>query len=145
MLRAAAVFALTASLAVAAPVPKSIKAKATLDGRWEAVLMHGHQQDIIQGNQTIWDFSGEKVTRSVKQPDGTVQPVLTLTVTTPDPSKPDEIDYGSGQNEALFRARITLTADELIIRFADHNAPRPADMTEGTDGYYYCFKRVKDK
>ena len=103
------------------------------------------QRDIIQGNQTIWDISGEKLTRSVKLPDGSVQPVLTLAITTPDASKPDEIDYGCGPSEGLFRARITLTADDLVIRFADQDAPRPADMTEGADGYYYCFKRVKGK
>jgi hypothetical protein len=143
MTRGLIVLLLAGGVAVAAPVPKALKRQPTLDGRWEAVLMHSGQQDILAGNTTVWDISGEKLTRSFKQPDGTLRSNLTLTITFPDKSKPDELDYGSGPNEVLFRARITLTADELTIRFADQNAPRPADMTEGTDGYYYQFKRVE--
>jgi hypothetical protein len=143
MPRVLLVLLVIAPAVVAAPVPKSLKKPPTLDGRWEAVLMHASQRDIIAGNTTVWDISGEKLTRSFKQPDGTLRSNLTLTVTIPDKSKPDEIDYGSGPNETLFRARIMLTADELTIRFADQNAPRPADMTEGNDGYYYQFKRVE--
>jgi hypothetical protein len=143
MIRAFVVLLLAGGVVAAAPVPKSLKRQPTLDGRWEAVLMHSGQRDILAGNTTVWDISGEKLTRSFKQPDGTLRSNLTLTVTIPDTSKPDEIDYGSGPNETLFRARIKLTADELTIRFADQNAPRPPDMTEGNDGYYYRFKRVE--
>ena len=71
-----------------------------------AVLMHSGQQDIIQGNTTVWEIRGEKLTRSRKQPDGTLQPGPVVTLTTPDTSKPDEIDYGTGPNETLFRARV---------------------------------------
>lgn len=143
MFRTCVAVLLTAAVGVAAPVPKALKKQPSLDGRWEAVLMHASQRDIIQGNTTVWDISGDKLTRSFKQPDGTLRSNLTLTITFPDSSKPDELDYGTGPNETLFRARILLTAEELTIRFADANAPRPADMTEGNDGYYYQFKRIE--
>jgi hypothetical protein len=95
----------------------------------------------------VWDFDGEKVTRHYKQGDGTLRTDGPATLTRPDAGKPDEVDYSlpSGNSSVLFRARIQISGDELVINFAEANADRPPDMTELKQGYYYKFKRVEMK
>jgi hypothetical protein len=135
---------LVASAAVAAPVPKSLKAKPpVLEGRWQPVVMNSGGRSILSANEDLWDVRGGTISRLQKQPDGTFRPTSTVTITIPDPTRPDEMDYESGGKNSVFRALIQVTADELTIRFGDLNAPRPADMTEGKDGYLY--KRVTEK
>jgi hypothetical protein len=144
MLRTTAVLVLAAT-AVAAPVPKALKKQPTLDGRWEAVALRSSGSDFLKNTPWVWDFDGEKVTRHLKQGDGSLRADGPATLTRPDESRPDEVDYilPSGNSSVLFRARIEVTADELVINFAEANATRPPDMTELKQGYYYKFKRVE--
>jgi uncharacterized protein (TIGR03067 family) len=137
---------LAAGVCSAAPVPKSLKKQVTMDGRWEAVLMRNGGSDVSKSNPTVWDVRGDTITRSYRQPDGTLQAdTYSAVITRPDTSRPDEIDYTlvQGQSKSLFRAVVKVTAEELTVRFAELNAPRPTDVTEGTDGWYYVFRRVE--
>lgn len=148
MLRLGLVLLTTAAVAVAAPVPKTLKRKPTLDGRWQAVSMNQAGRDIMSTRPTVWDIAGSTVTRYTAGPNGTLTgDTIINTITTPDPARPDEVDYVQtiGNTKILFRARLRVTADELIIRFADQDAPRPDDLTEGTDGWLYRFKRAEAK
>lgn len=145
MLRAIVVLLLAGVAALAAPVPKSLKRQVSMDGRWEAVLMRNGNTDVSKSNPTVWDVRGDAITRSYRQPDGTLRAdTYSATISRPDSSRPDEIDYTlvQGQQKSLFRAVMKLTADELTVRFAEMDAPRPKDASEGTDGWYYVFRRV---
>ena len=136
-----------ASAVFAAPVPKGIKAKLTVDGKWEAVLLKSSGNDFTKSSPWLWEISGETVTRYRPQADGSVLPDGTATFTRPDPTHPDEVDYtlpNGGGAGTLFRARVEIQDGELVINFANVNADRPPDMTELKDGYYYRFKRVKE-
>ncbi len=133
---------------VAAPVPRSLKQPPTLDGRWEAVTMTQGGTDVSRSNPTVWDIRGDTVTRYYRESDGSLRAdSATATITWPDSARRDEIDYtvNNGATKALFRARLKLTADEVVVRFADLDAPRPADLTDGKDGWYYVYRRVRDK
>lgn len=148
MLRPLIAVLLASAVAVAAPVPKSLKKAPALDGRWEATILRSSGGNFLnQSNLWVWDFDGEKVTRHYKQPDGTMRQDGTATLTRPDASSPQEVDYNlpSGNSSTLFRARIEIDGDELTINFAEANETRPPDMTEMTRGYYYRFKRVEKK
>jgi hypothetical protein len=136
------------SAAVAAPVPKSLKKPLTLEGRWEAVTMTQGGIDVSRSNPNVWDIREDSLTRYYREPDGSLRADLaTVTITWPDPSRRDEIDYTVNYtaSTALFRARIKLTADEVVVRFAEMDAARPAELTDGKDGWYYVFRRVREK
>lgn len=148
MLRTLVVLLAFAPAVVAAPVPKSLKREVTLDGRWEAVTMTQGGTDVSQRNPNVWDIRGGTVTRYYRESDGSLRAdTAKVTITWPDPSRRDEIDYtvNNGASDALFRARMKLTADEVTVRFADLDAPRPAEVTDGKDGWYYVYRRVREK
>lgn len=148
MLRTLGVLLASAAVCVAAPVPKSLTRQVTLDGRWEAVTMKQGETDVSGSNPTVWDIEGANVTRYYREPGGKLRAdVYSATITWPDPSRRDEIDYTlkSGGTDILFRMRIRLTADELTMRFAERDAPCPADLSEGRDGWYYVYRRVREK
>jgi hypothetical protein len=132
----------------AAPVPKALKKEPTLNGIWEATTLRSSGSDFLNANNLwVWEFDGENVTRKYRLRDGTIRPDGTATIARPDPANPSEIDYHlpSGNQTVLFRARVEVTADELVINFAQTNDPRPPDMTELKSGYFYRFKRVGAK
>lgn len=148
MTRAVALLLLAAAGLPAAPVPKALKKEPTLNGVWEATTLRSSGSDFLnQNNLWVWEFDGESVSRRYRQKDGTLRPDGQATITRPDAAKPSEVDYHlpSGNQSMLFRARIEVTADELVINFAEANDPRPPDMTELKRGYFYRFKRVEAK
>jgi hypothetical protein len=139
---------LLAGVSSAAPVPRSLKKQVTFDGRWEAVTMTKGGTDVSRTNPTVWEVRGDTVTRYFREPDGTLRAdAATASLSWPDGAHRDEVDYTltNGAMKSLFRARVKLTADEVVIRFAEQDAPRPADLTDGPDGWYYVYRRVKDQ
>lgn len=148
MTRGVVLLLVVAGTALAAPVPKALKKAPTLNGVWEATTLRSSGNDFLNANNLwVWEFDGENVTRRYRQKDGTFRPDGPATIARPDPAKPSEIDYHlpSGNQTVMFRARIEVTADELVINFAETNDPRPPDMTELKRGYFYRFKRVEAK
>jgi uncharacterized protein (TIGR03067 family) len=142
------VLLLLASAVVAAPVPKSLKKPATLDGRWKVAAMTLSGRDVSANSPTVWDIREGVITRHFTNPDGSLRAEgLTITITAPDPTKPDEVDYvhEDGQQKFKWRARLRLTGDELVIRFTGSDAALPDDVTDDKDGYLYRFKRVEEK
>ena len=136
---------LAAGTALAAPVPKALKKAPVLDGRWEAVTLRASGNDFNRAEPWVWDFDGDTIARHYRQKDGTLRPDGSASLTRPDAKQPNEVDYllPSGNQPTLFRARIEVSGDELVINFANVNDPRPPDMTELKNGYHYRFKRVE--
>lgn len=136
---------LTAAACVAAPVPKSLKRSPTLNGRWESVELRSSGNVFARDTTWVWDIDGETVTRHNKQRDGSLLPDGPAALTRPDAGRLDEVDYtlSPGNQPSLFRARVEVTRDELVINFANVNDPRPPDMAELPNGYLYRFKRVE--
>lgn len=146
MLRGLVGLLLTGCLAVAAPVPKAFKKQASLDGRWKAVAMTYAGSDVSGHTPTVWDIREGVITRHYTNPDGSLRAEgLTITITAPDPTRPDEIDYVHevGRQKSMWRTRVRVTNDELVIRFAELDAPRPDDAADGKDGYVYRFQRME--
>lgn len=146
MLRSTVLLACLSS-AVAAPVPKALKAKPTLDGTWEATSMTCNGQNTLPGNTTVWVIKGDTLVRHRRQEDGTLNSVdasspISLVA---DRDRPGEIDYTSSAGKAgtLFRARYEVTKDEFVISFGDVDGERPAELKEGVGTYFYKFKRVE--
>ena len=137
--------ALLAAVSVAAPVPKALKKSATLDGRWEATTLRASGNAFNRSDPWVWDIDGDAVTRHLRQKDGSLLGDGTATLVRPDAMQPFEVDYlvPSGKESVLFRARVEVSGDELVINFANVNDPRPPDMTELKNGYFYRFKRVE--
>ena len=140
---------LAASLA--APVPKSLKAKAaSLDGRWEIVELVAVGQDLTQLNPWVWEISGESLFQYVRQRDGTLKltdPGYTRTLVRPADGGEGAIDYTTtGRTTvACHRAMAAVEGDELVVCYANHHTlARPEGLKAGPDVHYCRFKRVKD-
>lgn len=137
-----------ASVAGAAPVPKSVKVKATLEGTWEATSMTMSGRDIIQGNTTVWVIRGDTLVRHRRQPDGSLQasnPDSPIDFKV-DPDKSGELDYTDRNGGThLWRALYEVKGDEFTISFGDLNAERPTELKEGVGVYFYKFKRIEEK
>lgn len=139
-----------ASTALAAPVPKAVKAKGkTLEGTWEATSMTMNGRDILPGNSSVWVIRGDTLVRNTRGPDGTLVP------TNPDkpiefkanPERPGELDYTdrNGGQANLWRALFEVNGDEFTISFGDLNRDRPAELKEGVGVYFYKFRRIEEK
>jgi uncharacterized protein (TIGR03067 family) len=150
MLRVPAVLLAVASAALAAPVPKAVKARGkTLEGTWEATSMTMNGRDIIQGNTSVWVIRGDTLVRNSRGPDGSLvpsNPNLPIEFKA-DPDRPGELDYTdrNGGQANLWRALYEVNGDEFTISFGDLNADRPAELKEGVGVYFYKFKRVEEK
>jgi hypothetical protein len=141
---------LAACSAVAAPVPKALKAKRpNLDGRWEIELMTYYGHDITSNNPWVWDIDGETLTISVRQSDATLKPLdggVTTTLVPPVKGEADELDFhrkGVGVN-CEFRGRVKVENDELVYVHADANESAPTEFTTNAR-FYYRFKRLPEK
>jgi hypothetical protein len=141
---------LTASAALAAPVPKALKAKTfALDGVWVTAERVKNGQVIT--DPWVWQINGETLTPCYLNPDRTLQPTYprtaVMTFTRPDPDKPDEFDYqfkdaGSSYH---YRGRVEWDGDEWVFCFGEAGAARPAEVKAGKDVNYYRFKRLPGK
>jgi uncharacterized protein (TIGR03067 family) len=136
---------------VAAPVPKALKAKApNLDGKWQAVEMLSNGDDMLPNNPWAWEIRGDAVTIFNIRGDGSLQPNDPTTKTTfsrPDTAGPDELDYtrDDGTVRRLFRGRVRLTGDELVLCFGEVDGPRVTELKPGKTTYYYRFQRMTEK
>lgn len=134
----------------AAPVPKSIKPKASgLDGRWEIVELWSGMAEVSKLNPWVWDITGESLTILIKE-GGTLKehdPSTKTTLIRPEKGGADDIDYirDEGGVPKLFPGTVVVNGDELVICFNGPNNPRPAERKPFQSGWYYKFKRIADK
>jgi uncharacterized protein (TIGR03067 family) len=136
--------------AVAAPVPKAVKAKApALDGRWECVELNANDWDATKSNPWVWDIDGEKLTIHVRT-NGQLRPNernMTTTLTRPDPSKPEEVDYHRDGNgtKSVFKGRFVIDGDKLTVCYDTTGGDRPTELKVDKRYHYVRFTRVVEK
>lgn len=138
-------------LAVAAPVPKSIKAKPNLDGRWVTTERTIGRRDMTDV-PWVWEINGEELRNFVLADDNRLIPTqpddTKITLSAPDPSRPNELDYtyASGRGKGVLRGRMAWDGDEFVICFEAEGKERPAEVKrDPTLDSYYRFKRMADK
>lgn len=151
MLRSLFVLLVAAVSLVAAPVPKALKAKPTLNGRWELVEQNHDGKDQPNFAKWMWVIDGEQL--SFRRPDrgGVYQPSETHIQAALVPATgghTGEVDYhsGSGGHTTVYRALIELDGDELIVCFENRgNAERPTQAKPGPRVLHFRFKRTAEK
>lgn len=151
MLRSLFVLLVAAAALVAAPVPKSLKAKASLNGRWELVEQNHLGKDEPNFPKWMWVIDGEQLT--FRRPDGggVYQPSETHLKASLVPATGGQtgaMDYltESGGSTTVYRALIELDGDQLIVCFENRgNAERPTQAKPGPRILHFRFKRTADK
>jgi hypothetical protein len=104
-------------VAVAAPVPKSVKRK---DGVWVTTERFMSRQEMKQ--PWAWEIKGEALsTFDVRDDKLTPSGVTNITLFAPDPSKPYELDFlhVSGTSRYLWRGLMKWDGAEFVICFGD--------------------------
>lgn len=138
------------ALAVAAPVPKSLKKPSPLDGRWDVVAMNFDGVDATAMNPDVWVIRGEKVTRFSKGRDGTLHPLAPqFAYALERGAEADHINYvfGAGRVGAMqYSALFTQDGDTLTLAHGTtSDKPRPSDLKPGRGITVLQFKRVADE
>jgi hypothetical protein len=147
--RAVVLLLAAATVAVAAPVPKALKKRDTLDGVWVTTERFIGRQDRTK-EPWVWEIKGEQLRTFSLNADQTLAPntVDGLTLFPPDPKRPDELDFLHvvGTSKNLWRGRMTWDGAEFVICFGEIDKERPAEVTNGPAVYsYYRFKRMPEK
>jgi uncharacterized protein (TIGR03067 family) len=144
--------ALLASVAAAAPVPKALKAKPTLDGRWELVEQNYQGKNQPDFPKWMWVIDGEKLTYCRPDQGGKYVPSETnvrAALTRAEGGSADDFDYvyNSGPNATVYKSVVVRDGDELVVCFgtAGNNGARPSEAKPGADRQYFRFKRATDK
>jgi uncharacterized protein (TIGR03067 family) len=145
------------AIAVAAPVPKGLKAK-TLDGTWEVVEQHSRGNKLKPSYTIRWTIDGDKLTieRIARAGMNVAQPVNppNYSLVKPDAGKPDEVNYtityGDGGRVRSYPGRLELDGDTLRLCYEPRaDGDRPAECKPTDTNIYYEFRRVaadgKDK
>ncbi len=149
-MRVLLVTACVAAVAIAAPVPKAVKAKApSLDGRWECVELNANDADVTKGNPWVWDIDGEKLTIH-RRDNGQLRPNeanMTTRLVCTDPAKPEEIDYiRDGNNgKSVFKGRFVIDGDKLTVCYDTNGGDRPTELKAGIRVHYVRFTRAVEK
>lgn len=138
-MRTAVAFLFAVGLAVAAPVPKSLKQTdaQSLDGRWECVSVDGGSgpgpdKRFLLVKDGKMDMS--------EHPPVTPEGSFTLDTT----KEPRQLDVTwKGWTQAQ-RYIYKLDGDTLTLCHAQDNQPRPAEFKGGGGAFCFVFKRVKE-
>jgi uncharacterized protein (TIGR03067 family) len=149
MVRIALVAIFLSGVAVAAPVPKAVKAKApAFDGVWELVQQNNNNSEVPKISPWKWEIAGEELYRHWGNGDGTFRrETQNCWLVRPKDGGPDDVDYVTGHDRqsATYTARAVVEGDEMTVCWTDGNRGRPADLKPGPGVNYYRFKRVSDK
>lgn len=138
----------SATVTVAAPVPKAIKKVESLDGRWVTTERMVGRQDMTK-SPWGWEIEGEKLT-TFEVSNGKLTPsgVEGITLFRPDPNKPNELDFlhVSGTTKNHWRGLMKWDNGDFVICFGDEGKERPTEVKNSPVVYsYYRFKRVNEK
>ena len=148
-MRTLIVFGLLAGVAVAAPVPKALKAKApNLDGTWELVQQNNNDREVPKLSPWRWEIAGEEMFRHWGNGDGTFRrEKQNCWLVRPADGGADEVDYVTGHDRTgqAYKCRVTVTGDEMVVCWLDGSGSRPTESKPGPKVNYYRFKRASDK
>ncbi len=133
---------LTASSALAAPVPKEVLKSDKLEGLWEITLMELLGQPRV-GPKQRWRFGGDSIVVEQIVPNAAarIRPAIVIKV---DPAaSPKALDYNlKGPLPRL--AIYEVDGDTLKILMATQRTERPKEMKPDDSTVLYVFKRVKE-
>lgn len=149
MVRFALVAVFLSGVAVAAPVPKAVKAKApAFDGTWELVQQNNNDREVPKLSPWRWEISGDELYRHWGNGDGTFRRERqNCWLVKAEGGGPDERDYVTGhdRNSSTYKTRVVIDGDEMTVCWTDGNRGRPTNLKPGPGVNYYRFKRVSDK
>jgi len=137
------------AVALAAPVPKSLKHEAlTPDGTWEVVGYFSDGGDLtppVGGKTLRWIISGESLTEWA--PDREESEGMTFTPRRRSDVGAQAIDYVIREAGFLHEVRESVyerTGSELRVCWLNEPGGRPADCTPREGRFVIVFRRVTD-
>ncbi len=123
----------------AAPVPKSLKAKAASpDGTWKLVeFWSTGNKGNTQGMTAVWVLDGESFYVGPKNESNFWQ------LTTPDPAKPTARRFANGRNNSsTYPAMVEVEGDTLKFCYGTDSSAEIAGCAPAKNVYYYVFTRL---
>ena len=140
MSRAALLIAvLFAPIAVAAPVPKTLKKESSPDGTWKLTEFWSNgQQGSAAGMTPVWVLEGEVFYVGPKVESSYWQ------LTIPDPAKPNVRRFASGRNNtSTYPAMVAVDGDTLKFCYGFDSTTEIAECAPARNVHYYVFTRLK--
>ena len=143
--------AFTASLLVAAPIPKSLRKKNTsLEGRWKLSSMNYNGQALNAGNSTqVWTITGDDMViedgaNGVRRNNG-VNYKLMKVEGDGENCVDWTIEYTNARaSNYVYRGRVKFDDDAFDFVFSANgrDSVRPDAVEPGPSRYFYSFKRA---
>jgi hypothetical protein len=136
---------LSAVPALAAPVPKALKAKATTDGIWEWVGFNGHDGRINYAipKPSYKRIAGDRISGFKRSPADLTDESLAHHIRVRDDQQPNLRTYDI--DGAKYSAVVELDGDTLRLAYATDPQQAITECKPAAGVYYYEFKRVKDE
>lgn len=137
---ALSLLALLAPLAAAAPVPKSLKKAAPVDGTWRLVEFWSNgQKGSAEGMTPVWVLEGEEFYVGPKAEGNYWQ------LTIPDPAKPNVRKFAHGRAATTnpYPAMVEADGDTLKFCYGVNATTDIASCAPAQNVYYYVFTRLK--
>lgn len=131
---------LLAPLAAAAPVPKSLKKSASVEGTWRLIEFWSNgQKGNAEGMTPVWVLEGEVFYVGPKAESNLWQ------LTIPDPAAPNvrKFSNGRGANPNPYPAMVEADGDTLRFCYGVDTATEIAGCAPAKNVYYYVFTRLK--
>ena len=140
MIRAMIVFAVSASMATAAPVPKEVRKEASREGAWKLLKVESVAGGISTGMTHCWvidardevSFSGPNERSDEKRFRLIFDPAAKY------------CDYQTASMKVPYSGIYELDRDALKLAIDFNGGPRPKAFATGGGVYIYSFQRVKD-
>ena len=129
-------------MAVAAPVPKSLKKLPSPDGEWHLVAINSDgKEGSVENMSRYWMVRGETVTLGRPHTDPDRQPPPVSKLTTPDPTHPHLRRFGDSQVPSV----LEVEGDRLHFCYAHDGRRELAECKPGKGIHYDVFELVKDE
>lgn len=130
---------------LAAPVPKALKAKATMDGVWEWVEFNGNdgQMRYTIPKPTYRRIDGDRISIGKQSVEELAREESRHTLHIRDENQPHLRTYDTGGSK--YSAVVELDGDTLRWCFALDPSVTITECKPANGVYYYVFKRVKEE
>jgi hypothetical protein len=131
--------AFLAPLAAAAPVPKSLKKTASVEGTWKLIEFWSNgQKGSAEGMTPVWVLEGEVFYVGAKAEGNLWQ------LTIPDPARPNVRKFAHGRGSANpYPAMVEADGDTLRFCYGVDASTEIAGCAPAQNVYYYVFTRLK--
>lgn len=132
--------------AVAAPVPKALKAKPTMDGVWEWVEFSGNNGTIRYAilKPSYWRIEGDRISTAKRTVEDVKLDPLLGSLQIRDEKRPNLRTF-QNSGGGSFPAVVELDGDTLRWCFASDGTTPITECKPQPGVYFYVFERVKEK